>query len=108
MGEKVEKPYEALVMCGEGKTLHHKGYLRPQEARRKVERMMTADPSANGKVIFTKVLVGGKPMEEVVSRNSAFSAVFPKGVGAVMERKKAGNTANVMRARNSHASFSRG
>lgn len=105
------KPVVATIYDAQGNELESQGFDLGQRAMGWVDRHLTAQsPDCIGKVVHTKVLIKGLPMEEIVTREDAYYRLYPRQKGPFMKRlpTSVSSLKGRMKVSQSRSSFSHG
>jgi hypothetical protein len=105
------KPVVAIIYDAQGNELESQGFDLGQRALGWVDRhLIEQSPDCIGKVIHTKVLIKGLPMEETVSREDAYFRTFPRKKTPFMKRtpQSVSSLKGKMKVSQTRSSFSHG
>lgn len=106
-----DKPVVGIIFDSKGEEVESKSFNLGQDAMRWTDRHLVAQsPDCVGKVIHTKVLIKGVPMEETVTREDAYSRLYPRKKTPFMKRSptSVSSLTGRMRVSQSRSSFSHG
>lgn len=105
------KPVVATIYDAQGNELETKGFDLGQRALGWVDRhLVEQSPDCVGKVVHTKLLVKGLPLEETVTREDAYFRLYPRKKQPFMKRlpTSVSSLKGRMKVSQSRASFSHG
>lgn len=106
-----EKPVLGIIFDSKGDEVESKSFNLGQDAMRWVDRHLVAQsPDCIGKVIHTKVLIKGLPMEETVTREDAYFRLYPRKKTPFMKRSptSVSSLTGRMKVNQTRSSFSHG
>lgn len=103
---KVEKSVEAVILNAKNEEVAAEGFELSQRAIGWVDRRLFENPGCHGVIRYTKLTL--KP--EIIKREDSMLRLFPRAKSPVMKRsaKSSGRLGFGVKAKQSHASFSRG
>lgn len=105
------KPVQAIIYNSAGEEVESESFYLGQDAQRWTDRhLISQSPDCVGKVIHTKVMIQGKPMEETITREDAYFRSFPRKKTPFMKRTptSVSSLKGKMKVGQSRASFSHG
>lgn len=107
----ISKPVEAKIISLHGELLDASSFHLHQDAERWVDnRLYSGYPGSHGEVVHTKILIKGQPQTSLITREDSISRILrqPKGAATKKVGVSSGRLGFGVRARQSHAHFSRG